>query len=484
MNTEEHIDKLFREGLQSGQKDPPPQLWNNISESLKGTPVAQNGHGKSGRKLLWWFGSALIIGLISTGVLLLILTGNSVSDNGSLTHQKTGYHHNGGDDDIFMTSAEINSTQHQQITKKSTVITSSEKTRKAADNSVYDHNVKTSYSHDDLMMPATKSEPAAEIITQHPEQEPALPEPKEKPMEAGAELTMGLTMDITVEAAVEGVEEEAEAPAERPADVKEEEIAEGDEEQQPDISRKLQKPLAREMMYGIALHGGSQLYKAVTPYPSSLGFSPEGTIYGTMQYKRFSIKAGVGMSHSTDRNRWETTVLKLDTVAYYQRVTGVSFVPVYDPTDSTITGYIPGNVITTNYPIIDSSDEVISRNVKNRYTFLSLPLIAGYDIYQGSHLTLGVHAGMIYHMRVYERRPLPEIAQEKVIFAMDDLGLIRREHFWQYQAGLYGRYDINLKWYAEGTVSVRRPVGSWYEQGSVNGKPTSLMVSAGLGFWL
>lgn len=480
MNTEEHIDKLFREGLHSGQKEPPPHLWSNISDTLKVTPAPQNGQGKPGRKLLWWFGSVLIIGLISTGVLLLILSDESVSDRGSLTHQKTGYHHNGGDDDILIASAEINSTHHQKISKESPVITSSEKIRKAADKSVSDHNVKTAYSHDDLMIPATKSERATEVITQHPEQEPALPEPKEKPIEAVAELTM----DITVEAADEAVEEEAETPAERPADVKEEEIAEGDEEQQPDISRKLQKPLAREMMYGIALHGGSQLYRAVAPYPSTLGFSPEGTIYGSMHFKRFNMKIGAGVSCHTDRNRWETTVLKLDTVAYYQRVTGVTFIPVYDPTDSTIIGYIPGNITTTNYPIIDSSQETISHDIRNRYTFFSVPVIAGYDIYHSSRLTLGVQAGMIYYRRVYEKRPLPGIAQEKVIFAMDDLGLVRREHFWQYQAGLYGRYDINLKWYAEGAVSVRRPVGSWYEQGSVNGKPTSLVFSAGFGFWL
>jgi hypothetical protein len=84
---------------------------------------------------------------------------------------------------------------------------------------------------------------------------------------------------------------------------------------------------------------------------------------------------------------------------------------------------------------------------------------------------------------IAEKKPVPEYGDEKLINAKHDLGLVRKEEYWQYHLGMRVRYDLSQDWYAEGMVSYRSAFNTRYQVSAPSGKTSMVVLSAGVGFW-
>ncbi|MFO7723410.1 MAG: hypothetical protein R6V49_09355 [Bacteroidales bacterium] len=466
MNTDHQIDKTFREGLEGSRMDPPPHLWGKISESTaKGAPL----NGQQRRRGMFF--------LIS-GTGLLVLTGII----------------------LFLTLPSGRKMQEQHTVEPPAPVVSAQNIENTPQPVQTFHPQPGNLTHQSNTIPEGNV-PGALVTAESSEEKT-----KKAPGEITAQDVIGATLpeeripQIAVEKTVGQISADAEigitVGSFEATDVMEdttpeEQIAPETEEDrkipEPPISnirkREVNIDIARGWSSGIALHAGPLLFQPVYPPDQKIGAGLDGLAYGHLQYRRLSVGAGLGLTRFREKGPWELEILQLDTTGTYQYVTGVNFQPVYNPVDSTITGYTAVNISTVNHPIVDSSLTVITRDAINRYTFLQVPLFVGYDFLRTENSTITAMGGVIRNVMIAEQKPVPEYGDEKLLYARHDLGLLRKEEYWQYHLGIRVRYDLNHVWYAEGMASYRKAFNTLYEGSAATGKTSMVLISAGIGFW-
>jgi hypothetical protein len=473
MNTDHQIDKMFREGLGEGRIDPPPHLWGKISEGTVGLTPLNGQHRRRGMFFLI-SGTGLLV-LTSIILFLTLPSGRKMQEqftveppapvvsaqNSSTTPQPVQSVHPRPENTIPQSlqkpqgnapGALVRSPSSEEKTKKTT----RENTAKATITATLPEEqfpqiaVETAdiqkYADAEIVIAADKSERAAATKTTETKEE--------------------ISDEVPVTPETEDKQETPESLISKPG------------------KRDLNIDIARGWSSGIALHGGPLFFQPVYPPEQKIGTGLDGLVYGHLQYKRLSMGAGLGLTRFREKSPWELEILQLDTVGTYQYVTGVNFQPVYNPVDSTITGYTAVNISTVNYPIVDTTISVVARDAINRYTYLQIPIYAGYDFWQTDNLTVTALGGVIRNVMIIEKKPVPEYGDEKLMYAKHDLGLVRKEEYWQYLMGMRMRYDPGHTWYAEAMTSYRKPFGNLYQHSVDKRKQATVMISAGIGIWL
>jgi len=141
-----------------------------------------------------------------------------------------------------------------------------------------------------------------------------------------------------------------------------------------------------------------------------------------------SLETGVALNLSEDNGRYLINYNSLDSIGYYNKV--VSFSP--DPQN-------PGTIHfnTEVQDVFDSIDHSLESKTTNRYTYLQIPLIAGYQIYSNRLLTISLKAGPVFSLMLNSTEPGITFNQDGTnLQSIDNLSPARVSTNWQIAAGL------------------------------------------------
>lgn len=224
-------------------------------------------------------------------------------------------------------------------------------------------------------------------------------------------------------------------------------------------------------------------------FSASLGLTPEAAFYrgddaytktnfwlnGTVTWhiSRFSLATGFGLGYTFDEGRYEVAYTSLDSVGYYQAVTSYTVGT--------------GNEIvfhTKTVGVYDSLHHLGDSRTKDRYSYLQVPLLAGFRLVDAGKVSLAIQAGPAVSFLVGSRRSDPVIRYSNAtITRIDDDTPARREVTWQIwssavveyrvtrQVGIY--LEPSFKYYLD-TPAVNE--GSGYKS------PVAVGLGAGLRF--
>jgi len=149
-------------------------------------------------------------------------------------------------------------------------------------------------------------------------------------------------------------------------------------------------------------------------FSASLGIQPEITFNpgvssdsklnfwinsrASVHFSRFSISTGINAGYLTDECKYQIEYISRDSVGFYTSVVSYEVGA--------------GNKIiynTTTENIYDSVQHIADDRTRARYTYLQVPLLAGYRLFQSDLLSLTIHAGPMVSFLVNSREPEPEI---------------------------------------------------------------------------
>jgi len=190
-------------------------------------------------------------------------------------------------------------------------------------------------------------------------------------------------------------------------------------------------------------------------FSADLGVAPEVALYSSggastkefnywfnagiaYHYSRFSIRSGVGLGQTSDEGIYRIEYRSNDSVSYYKEVTG--FYP--DPLNPSKIIYI-----TKNHTIYDSLTHITDDRTRNRYTYLQIPLLLGYTVYETSRISIGFEAGPAFSFLINEKKaqPVIDIPNGRLI-KLQDNSLSRQAVNWQLWVNLSISYQFTKNW--------------------------------------
>jgi hypothetical protein len=193
--------------------------------------------------------------------------------------------------------------------------------------------------------------------------------------------------------------------------------------------------------------------KQVIPqsFSTDFGVTPEVVSYATthnyteMNYwlnarigyhiSRFSVHTGISLGYVFDEAKYRTNYLSKDSVGYFTDI--ISF--YVDPQNQ---NQIVFN--TQNVAVYDSLMHLADDRTRNRYTYVEIPLLLGYEILETNKLSLDVLFGPSVSFLVYTRKAAPYIDFPNArIVRIDDETTQRDQTNWKIDLGLHLEYRIN-----------------------------------------
>ena len=158
---------------------------------------------------------------------------------------------------------------------------------------------------------------------------------------------------------------------------------------------------------------------------------------------RFSLRTGVGLSYAADDGIYRIEYKSKDSVGFYNMVTAVA-VNQQDPKE--IIYY------THRIVVYDSIEHIADDQTRYRYTYLQIPLLAGFRVYESERLGLTLQAGPMVSFLVREKEAQPVIDYPNAtIIRIDNNTPARVKTNWQIWLGLRMDYKIskNFSFFAE-----------------------------------
>jgi len=190
---------------------------------------------------------------------------------------------------------------------------------------------------------------------------------------------------------------------------------------------------------------------AVQFYSVSLGVDPEVSfnaqpdvnstfnfwISGRFAYhiSRFSVSTGIGLGYVFDEGKYRIDYQSLDSVGYFNNV--VSFT-------TGVNNEIIYNTVTKN--VYDSLKHMADDRTHDRYTYLQVPLLLGYRIFESNAVSLTFQAGPAVSFLVSSRMSDPLINYPNArIIKVEDNTPTRVTTNWQLWANLNLEIRLNRK---------------------------------------
>ena len=192
-------------------------------------------------------------------------------------------------------------------------------------------------------------------------------------------------------------------------------------------------------------------------YTFNLGISPELSIYRnadrysetnywlntgvTYHAGRFSIQTGVGLGYIFDHANYRVNYKSKDSIGYFTSI--ISFI------------VNPGNIVvftTKDIPVYDSLQHIADDRAINRYTYLQIPLMLGYELFETNHFSLGIKAGPAISFLIGTKEALPFIDYPNArLIRVENNTLSRVKMNWEIQAALDLEYRLvkNFSIYAQ-----------------------------------
>jgi len=190
-----------------------------------------------------------------------------------------------------------------------------------------------------------------------------------------------------------------------------------------------------------------------------------GTFKGPWEFE-----TGIAYAISDDNGRFDINYSSFDSIGFYNKV--VSFSPDLQN---------PGRIIfnTEIEGVYDSIGHNVQTKTAKRYTYLQIPLMAGYRIYANRFLTISLKAGPVFSLMIGSDEQQASFSQENAsLQSINDLSPDRVSANWQVAAslGVGLRLSRRFTLLAEPTYkSYLRPV---YQ--NTRTKPQSIGIKTGL----
>ena len=190
-------------------------------------------------------------------------------------------------------------------------------------------------------------------------------------------------------------------------------------------------------------------------FSADIGLAPEMALYrsngtGTSEfnywanagiayhYSRFSIRTGLGLGYTFDEGSYRLQYRSNDSVSFYKEVIG--YYP--DPSDPSRIIYV-----TRNHALYDSVTHIADDRTRNRYTYLQIPLLLGYTIFETPRLCLGIEAGPAISFLINEKKAQADInIPNGRLIKLDDNSTSRLPTNWQLWARLTIEYQFTKHW--------------------------------------
>lgn len=187
----------------------------------------------------------------------------------------------------------------------------------------------------------------------------------------------------------------------------------------------------------------------------NLGVAPEMSVYRTdgtstvqgnywlnagfaYHFSRFSLRTGLGIGYTYDDGRYLVDYRSNDSVSYYRRVVGY----IQDPVN-------PGHIIYVirNQAIYDSVNHVADDRTRDRYTYIQVPLLLGYTVYETPRFRLGFEIGPAVNFLVGSKKadPIVDIPNGRLI-KLDNNTPARLSTNWQLWVNLTFEYQFTRNW--------------------------------------
>jgi len=189
-------------------------------------------------------------------------------------------------------------------------------------------------------------------------------------------------------------------------------------------------------------------------------------IEGAVQFDRYSIRTGVGLSITKGTN--ELLVEYNDYLGSFNQLDSMIF-----QWDEKHYHLIPTYYLS-NKDVWDSLMRLGYPKITRRYTYLQIPLILGYDIIQHSWINLGLRAGPILSILLESKQISDEYdpGQNKII-RINQITPDRIQTNWQVVGGVNASFHISRRISLEVEPNIRYYFNSVYEKSDITKKPWS-----------
>jgi hypothetical protein len=194
-------------------------------------------------------------------------------------------------------------------------------------------------------------------------------------------------------------------------------------------------------------------------YTFNLGISPELSVYRNngqysstnywlnagMSYHlgRFTIQSGLGLGYVYDHADYRVNYKSKDSIGYFTSI--ITF---------TVN---PGNVIvytTKDIAVYDSLQHIADDRALDRYTYLRIPLLIGFELFETNRLSIGIKAGPAISFLIGSKEASVIIDYPNArLIRIENNTLVRVKMNWEIQAALDIEYRLvkNFSLYAEPT---------------------------------
>ncbi|MFC2100298.1 hypothetical protein ACFLRZ_00565 [Bacteroidota bacterium] len=125
------------------------------------------------------------------------------------------------------------------------------------------------------------------------------------------------------------------------------------------------------------------------------GYSVDANIY--RQWKDFNIQIGVGVSKMEDLGSFVVDYSKWDVVGGYQKVDSMTF-------DTVLTEVIP-KFYTSTVHLFDSVEYNEKSNIRNEYTYLQIPILAGFKLFEYERFSAYIYGGPVLSLMISKKEP-------------------------------------------------------------------------------
>ena len=146
----------------------------------------------------------------------------------------------------------------------------------------------------------------------------------------------------------------------------------------------------------------------------------------------------MGYGYTYDDGRYVVDYRSNDSVSYYRRVIGY----IQDPAN-------PGHIIYVirNQAIYDSVNHIADDRTRNRYTYIQIPLLVGYSLYETSRFRLGFEIGPAVSFLIGSKlaEPVVDFPNGRLIKLQDNTPS-RLSTNWQLWVNLSIEYQFTKQW--------------------------------------
>ncbi len=478
----DNIDKLIKEKLASYTEDPPAEAWGNIKQRIPQTTGITYHFGKRTIRYAATVAAAALI--IATYFVLQptdikqepayqtseIITPSEVTAPKEETILQAPEHR--------AEERSIHTPSTRQIPPEiiSPAITTETESQQAAE--IQEKMLATSEAQSNQLSPHEKHIkliplPEAPVVVKAPKPETTekihavhTEKPEEEVVIAEAKV---LVKEITPE--------ETEIIAE-PALIREEAGIAVVSEHSSDESGLL-TPLMPVSPYTIAVLGGrDRIYNT----EKALGSSLAADLRLAYHRRDFFIESGLGVDYSADKWNYTYNFLHREALGTYTRVDSIYFTAFIDSTGNV--SYAP-NFVTSNHTVFDSvagSDQTIANDY---YTYLHIPLLAGYQLYRFRNIEVNIKGGPVVGFLINQRQYNPDLYPGDVrILTVNSNRKTRLSTNWYMLIACEMGYTLNKRLSLSLEPTVRYFKDPFYNSPAITDKPWSAGLRFGLKYGL